>query len=144
MNERRDFEIEAGKQDDFEALDPAMKQALDDFKGSVHRWSDAMMNRQRVAHKAVMHRTWRLAAGGALASVLIAGAVSGGLYEHHHHQELARIAAAKEAAHQRELAAERARAEEDLLARVDSDVSREVPSALEPLASLVNDDDTTK
>ena len=45
---------------------------------------------------------------------------------------------ASEAAHQREIAAERARAEEDALAKVDSDVSQEVPSALEPLAALMN------
>ena len=143
MNENDDFKIEFGQQDDWEALDPAMKQALGDFKGSVQAWSEAMMNRPRAAHKAVVRRTWKLAAGGALASVLIAGAVSGGFYEHHHRQELARIAAAQEAAHQREVAAERALAEEDLLAKVDSDVSQEVPSALQPLASLTNDDDDT-
>ncbi len=144
MTDNGDFKIESGQQNDWEALDPAMKQALGDFKGSVHAWSEAMMNRQRAAHNVVVRRAWKLAAGAALASVLIAGAVSGGVYEHHHRQELARIAAAQEAAHQRELAAERARAEEDLLAKVDSDVSQEVPSALEPLASLMNDDDTTK
>jgi hypothetical protein len=144
MNEKGDFKIESGQPDEWEALDPAMKQALGDFKGSVHAWSEAMMNRPRAAHKAVVRRTWMLAASGALASVLIAGAASGGFYEHHRRQELARIAAAQEAAHQRELAAESALAEEDLLAKVDSDVSQEVPSALEPLASLTNDDDTTK
>jgi hypothetical protein len=144
MSEESELKFATGKPDDFEALDPAMKQALGDFKGSVHAWSEAMMSRPRAARKAVVRRTWRLAAGAALASVLIAGAASGGLYEHHHRQELARIAAAQEAAHQRQLAAERARAEEDLLAKVDSDVSREVPSALEPLASLTNDDETTK
>jgi hypothetical protein len=145
MNENGDFKIEPEQPDEWEALDPAMKEALGDFKGNVHAWSEAMMNRPRAAHKAVVRRTWMLAASGALASVLIAGAVSGGFYEHYHRQEVARIAAAQEAAHQRELAAERARVEEeDLLAKVDSDVSQEVPSALEPLASLTNDDDTTK
>ena len=34
------------------------------------------------------------------------------------------------------------RDEEDLLAKVDSDVSREVPSAMEPLAQMMSDDDT--
>ena len=144
MNEKREFNFEAGKPDDFEALEPAIKQALGDFKGSVHAWSESAMNRPRTTHKVVVRRTWRLATGGALASILIAGAVSGGFYEHHHRQELARVSAAQEAAHQREVAAERARAEEDLLAKVDSDVSREVPSALEPLASLMNDDDAAK
>jgi hypothetical protein len=40
-------------------------------------------------------------------------------------------------------ALERARQEEeDLLAKVDSDVSREVPSAMEPLAQLMAEDET--
>jgi hypothetical protein len=73
---------------------------------------------------------------------LIAGAASGGLYERHHQQEAARIAAAREAAHQREIAAERAQADEDALAKVDSDVSQEVPSALEPLAALSTQDES--
>jgi hypothetical protein len=61
------------------------------------------------------------------------------MYEHHHRVELARIAATRAAEHQRQLAAERARETEDLLARVDSEVSREVPNALEPLAQLMDD-----
>jgi hypothetical protein len=32
--------------------------------------------------------------------------------------------------------------DEDLLAKVDSDVSREVPSALEPLAQMMAEDET--
>jgi hypothetical protein len=32
--------------------------------------------------------------------------------------------------------------EEDLMANVDSDVAREVPSALEPLATLMTEDDS--
>jgi len=134
--------VRAGESDEWEVLDPALKQTLDDFKASMHGWSEAMMNRPRTAHEIVVRRTWRLAAGWALASVLLAGAASGGLYERHHRQELARIAAAREAAHQQELAAERAQAEEDLLAKVDSDVSREVPSALEPLAALSTQDES--
>jgi len=44
---------------------------------------------------------------------------------------------------QRLAAQERARQEEeDLLAKVDSDVSREVPSAMEPLAQLMAGDET--
>jgi hypothetical protein len=127
---------------EFEALDPVLQQSLGDFKASVHAWSDAMVSRPRTARQVVVRRTWRLAAGWALASVLLAGAASGGLYEHHHRQEMARIAAARAAEHERQAAAERARTEEDLLARVDSDVSREVPSALEPLAQLMTQDVT--
>jgi hypothetical protein len=37
------------------------------------------------------------------------------------------------------VAVQRAKEEEDLMAKVDSDVAREVPSALEPLASLMRD-----
>jgi hypothetical protein len=52
------------------------------------------------------------------------------------------MAAARAAEHERQVAAERARVEdEDLLATVDSDVSREVPSALEPLAQLMVEDE---
>jgi hypothetical protein len=54
-----------------------------------------------------------------------------------------RIAVARAAEQQRQAAQERARQEEeDLLAKVDSDVSREVPSAMEPLAQLMAGDVT--
>ena len=142
MKENEKLKFESGQPDEWESMDPAMKQALHDFKASVHGWSEAEMNRPRTAHSAAGHSSWRLAAGAALASVLLAGTVSGGLYEHYHRQELARIAAAQEAAHQREVAAERAKAEEELLADVDSDVSREIPSAMEPLASPMAEDTT--
>jgi hypothetical protein len=119
-----------------------LKQALSDFKASVHAWSEAAASRPRTMREIVVRRTWRLAAGWGLASILLAGAASGGLYEHHHQQELARIAAAeREAAHQREVAAERAQADEDALAKVDSDVSQEVPDALEPLVALSTQDE---
>jgi uncharacterized protein HemX len=124
---------------EWERLDPAVQQALGDFKASVHAWSDAACSQPRTPYLTVAHRTWRLAAGWAMACVLVAGAISGGVYEHHQRQEQARIAA-QEAAAQRQLAAQRARAEEDLLAKVDSDVSQEVPDALEPLAQLMTVD----
>jgi hypothetical protein len=55
---------------------------------------------------------------------------------------LAKIATA-EAAKQQKLADEqRARKDdEDLLAKVDNDVSRQVPSAMEPLAQLMAEDE---
>jgi CHASE3 domain sensor protein len=75
--------------------------------------------------------------------VLVAGGVGSGIQERQHKLELARIAAEARAAEQRRVIAEqRAREEEDLLANVDSDVSREVPSAMEPLARLMADDET--
>jgi hypothetical protein len=92
--------------------------------------------------KTVRQRSWRLAAGWALGCVLVAGSVSGGIYERHHRQELARIAAAQQAEQQRVAREQRAREEEDLLAKVDSEVSREVPSAMEPLAQLMAEDET--
>ncbi|HUX28936.1 MAG TPA: hypothetical protein VMV39_09110 [Terracidiphilus sp.] len=141
MNWLQRFAGRAKEPTEVEALDPALKQALGDFKSSVHAWSEAVYSQPRTVHLSVAHRTWRLAAGWAIAGVLLAGAVSGGVYEHHQRQEQARIAA-REAAQQRQLAAQRARAEEDLLAKVDSDVSREVPSALEPLAQLMTEDAT--
>ena len=67
---------------DIEALDPALKQALGDFKASVRGWSDAAYNRQHTAQSIVVSRSWRLAAGWSLAAVLLAGTVSGGFYEH--------------------------------------------------------------
>jgi hypothetical protein len=125
---------------DIEALDPALKQALGDFKASVRGWSDAACNRQRMAQSLVVRRSWRLAAGWSLAAVLLAGTVSGGFYEHHKLVIAAQIAAAQKAKQERQAAAQRARAEaqqeEDILASVDKDISREVPSAMEPLAQL--------
>jgi hypothetical protein len=92
--------------------------------------------------KTVRQRSWRLAAGWALGCVLVAGSVSGGVYERHHRQELARIATAQQTEQQRAAREQRAREEEDLLAKVDSEVSREVPSAMEPLAQLMAEDET--
>ncbi len=54
-------------------------------------------------------------------------------------------AVARAAEQQRLVAAEKARQEEeDLLAKVDSDVSRETPSAMEPLAQLMAEDEVQK
>jgi hypothetical protein len=55
---------------------------------------------------------------------------------------MARVAAAQQAERQRAAAEQRAREEEDLMARVDSDISREVPIAMEPLAQLMAEDET--
>jgi hypothetical protein len=80
--------------------------------------------------------------GWALAGVLMAGGVSGGFYERHE-KELRTAAAARVAEQQRATRELQAREdEEDLLAKVDSDVSRVVPSAMEPLAQLMAEDET--
>jgi hypothetical protein len=126
-----------------ETLDPMLEQALVEFRSSVLAWSDAAYQRSRTVLAASPRRqVWRLAAGWALGCALLAGGVSGGLNVRHHRQEMARIAAAHEAEQRRLVAEQRAREEEDLLAKVDSDVSREVPSAMEPLAQLMAEDET--
>jgi hypothetical protein len=123
-------------------LDLKTREAIGNFKASVHAWSDAMVSRPRNEPELAARKTWRLAPGWVLGCFVFFGAVGGGLYQDHHQQELARIAAAREAEQQRQVAAERARQEEDLLAKVDSDISREVPSAMEPLAALMTDEES--
>ena len=122
--------------------DLRLEQALVNFRSSVHAWSAAELSRVRPGVKVQRLRSWRLVAGWALAGVLVAGGVSGGFYERH--QKELRIEAAARLAEQQRVARElQAREEEeDLLAKVDSDVSRVVPSAREPLAQLMDDDET--
>ena len=122
--------------------DVELEQALKSFKSSVHAWSDAMYSRPRKATREVRVRSWRLAVGWALGCVLVAGSVSGGLLERHHRQEVARIAGEQRAVEQqKELRRQQAAMvpDEDLLADVDSDVSRQVPSAMEPLAQMMDE-----
>jgi len=121
--------------------DPEMERALRDFRLSVHAWSDAVYQRPRQVEVAPRRTAWRKAASWALGSVLVAGGVGGGLLEYQHRQELARIAAAREAQHQRQIQEERAREAEQLLAQVDRDVSQQVPDALQPLAQLMTPND---
>jgi len=123
-----------------EALDPAMQQALGDFKSSVHAWSDAVYSQPRTVPGAVMHRSWHIAAAWSLSVMLVAGTVSGGVYEHHQRVVAAQLAAQRAAEQQKQAALERAQKEaqeeEEMLASVDTTVSREVPAAMEPLAQL--------
>lgn len=123
--------------------DVELEQALKNFKSSVHAWSDAAYSRPRGIAKEVRQRSWRLALGWALGCALVAGSVSGGLLERHHRAEAARIAAEQRAAEQqKQLREQQARAQvsdEALLADVDSDVSRQVPSAMEPLAQMMDE-----
>jgi hypothetical protein len=134
--------------------DAELRQALGNFRASVCAWSDAAYNRPRTVSQTAPHGSWRLVAGWALGCVLVAGGVSGSVYEHHLRQEKARIAATHEAERQRPIAPqvaaqvapprtqEPAPEEEELLAKVDSTVAREAPDALEPLASLMDEDET--
>ena len=118
--------------------------ALREFRLSVHAWSDAAYSRSRTAAQIVSRRSWRLAVGWALGCVLVAGSFSGGLWEHH--RQTLRMTAAR-MVEQKQLAADQRnqqvkQEDEDLLAQVDSDVSREVPSAMEPLAQLMAEDES--
>ncbi len=133
------------------AQDPELEAVLRDFRASVHAWSDATYQSRSettyrnpsLVHSPAPRRTlWRQSLVWALSLVLTAGIATGGVYEYHQ-RELARQMAQREAEHQRQLAQQQhAREVDELLAKVDSDVSREVPSAMEPLASLMAEDDT--
>ena len=131
---------------DAELPDAEFEEALKDFKSSVHAWSDAAYSRPRTVTREVRVRSWRLAAGWAMGCVLVAGSLSGGLLERQHRLDLARIAAEQRAVEQqRQQREQQARAkitDEVLLAEVDSDVSLQVPSAMEPLAQMMADDET--
>jgi hypothetical protein len=72
--------------------------------------------------------------------MLVIGAAGVGVLEYRHRQEEAGIAAAREAQQQRALAEEHEREAEKELAKVDTDVAREVPNAMEPLAQLMTED----
>jgi hypothetical protein len=139
----RQERLELRKLEAGETLDAVLEQTLSDFRTSVHAWSEAAYSRPRTFKTTVRHRSWRLAASCAMGCVLVAGGVSGGFHVRQHRQEVARVAAAQAAERARQVAEQRARVdEEDLLAKVDTDVSREVPSAMEPLAQMMADDGT--
>ena len=152
--------------DDPIVADPVMSGALKHFKASVDAWSEAAYSRPKSVARTAQH-TWRLAASWALGCLLAAGSLAGGLYEHHQRQEAARAAEMKAAEQKAELiraaaeqrvtptpvavsiAAKRPTAvkravntDEDLLATVDNDVSRQVPAAMEPLAQMMDGNGT--
>jgi uncharacterized protein HemX len=145
-----------------EPLEPNLFETLRDYRLSVHAWSDAEFTRSRRAFAYSSRRfAWRLAAGWALSCVLVAGSVSAGIWDHHRRE--AQATAAREALHEREVIEQRQQkqrqqavsalqsmqtqqkqqvrsSDEELMASVDSDVSRQVPTAMEPLAQLMVDD----
>jgi hypothetical protein len=131
-----------------EAMEPELRQALGNFRSSVTAWSEAVMTRPREV-KAPARTNWSFLTKWALGVVVFAGTVSGGLYQNQRQLEAARVEAAAVAAtaraaeQQRELAAqtEKEQSAEDLMAKVDSDIAREVPSALEPMASMMTDEE---
>jgi len=142
MNRNEEREKSAVELEKLETLEPELREALGNFKLSVDAWSDAMMSRPREA-KAPARTNLSAVTKWALACVVFAGTVSGGLYQNHQQLEAAKVEAARIAEQQRELEAARIAKlnEEDLMANVDSDVARQVPSALQPLATLMAEDE---
>ena len=126
-----------------EAQDPIVDRNLDEalrnFKLSVDAWSEAAYSAPRQAQFVPRHN-WRPAAGWALGCALVASSVSGVGYQRHEQQLKAKQDLAKLVEQQKQAADLQAASEEDLLASVDSDVSRQVPSAMEPLAQMAEDD----
>lgn len=134
---RRDEDEKLGHRGEGLELEPDLREALGNFKSSVDAWAESSISRPREV-KVPVRTTWGVTKW-ALASVVFVGTVTGGVYENHRQQEAAKVQAARIAEQQREEAAQRAKEEMDLMAKVDSDIAREVPSALEPLASLMED-----
>lgn len=130
------------------AADAELAQALANFRGNVHAWSEAEFNRPRTARIAA-RAGWRPVLAWTLGCMVVACGVSGGIYDYHR-VVVERQAAAARIEHQRKLAEEQrqqaamnpAANDENLLANVDSDVSRSVPAAMEPLAQLMQEDGT--
>lgn len=121
--------------------DVELNEALKNFRASVHAWSDAELSRERQPGRPVQLMSWRVAVGWALGLVLVAGSVGGGVYERQHQRAVAQAAALAAARQQAQLKEQLAAMEdEDLLAKVNSDIARKAPSAMEPLAQLMDED----
>jgi hypothetical protein len=127
----------SGGEDGLE-MEPELREAISNFKSSVDVWSDSAISRPREVTSPA-RTVWSIAPNWALGCAVFICTVSGGVYQNHRQQESAKIEAARIAEQQRELAAERTKEESDLMARVDNDIARQVPSALEPLASLMDE-----
>jgi uncharacterized protein HemX len=135
LEKRNSIDVNAG-------LEPELQQALSDFRLSLHAWSEDAFNRERKAAAAAPRSSWRLAAGWALGCALVIGAVSGGVYERHHSRVLALAAQQQQIERQKQAALQKEHEEEALLASVDTDVSQQAPSAMEPLAQLMAEDES--
>lgn len=138
------------RQFDEAAKDPELEAVLNDFRASVHTRSEAIYrsrfgstvrSRALVLSSASRRILWRQSMAWGLSVVLTAAVVSAGLFQYHLKEVARQSAIQRELDRQRMVSQQHARETDDLLARVDSDVSRETPSAMEPLASLMADDE---
>jgi hypothetical protein len=135
---------------DADVQDPMLQSALKDFRASVHAWSNAAYNRPRPAISSAPQKVaWRRAAAWVLSLTLSFGILGAAAYERHHRQVVAeeQQRQQQEMDRQRALAEQRAKetahttetakineTEDALLANIERAVSRQVPSAMEPLA----------
>jgi len=129
-------------QERVEFQDAAIESAIENFRRSVRAWSEAELSHARAVQTAIRHRSWRLAMGWALGCALVMGGASGVLLERRHQAEQARIKTLQDAEHRRQVAAQRVKDADEELAKVNSDVARDVPSAMEPLAQLMGEDES--
>jgi hypothetical protein len=130
---------------DSEGMGAGLEEALGNFRASVHTWSEAAFRPSAVSAAATHRLAWHRTLAWALGVLLTLGTASGALYERHHQQVLAAQAHQRQfEQQQRALAAQRAADMDELLARVDKDVSQEVPDALEPLAQMMAEDGSRK
>lgn len=138
-------------------LEMSLDQALGNFRASVRAWSEAELSRPRTVTPAVRRHSWRFATGWALGCVVAAGSLTAGVFEHHRNEALARMAyerqiqiqvddqqadAPQSQASQAAVREKAGEGDQNLMAEVDSDVSRQVPSAMEPLAQLMDEGGT--
>jgi hypothetical protein len=122
-----------------EMEDGELDAALKNFRASVHAWADAEFARPRTVTVATPKRVWRAAVTWALGCVLVVGGASGVVFEHGRQVAQERAAAAQRAELARVAAAKKAAASEDadaLLEKVNTDLARDVPVALDPLAGV--------
>jgi len=122
-------------------LDPQIERVLGDFRASVRAWSEAASNRPRTVLGANRPAAHRRPLAWAMGCLMMGVLAFGGVKEIEHRLAVARTEALRQVEQQRQMLEERTRESEDLLAKVDSDISREAPDALEPLAQLMADDE---
>jgi hypothetical protein len=125
-----------------------LENVLRNFRTSVHAWSEAELSRPRVIALPAHRHSWRFAAAWALGCLIAAGTLSAGLYQYHRSQSLTSMVHRPQVQQIEQeqpqvpqpIASEHAgQGDEGLMAVVDSDVSRPVPTAMEPLAQLMDD-----